>query len=334
MLIAPDTISLSMWLEHSSISPATRRNRRYVVAELEKTNEQSIEAIFESIKSDKVTVYSIVQRYLDYMRKSHTPYTTYVHRSIAIAMFESTLGEENARRRTFDRLCPGGAVYVSQIKMCPSKEQLLTMLKMSSPSYKAVLAVLSISGMRIGEALSRKWTDLEICNEGFAKVNLRANETKARYRRHTFLTKEVVDMLKILPTNNSGYIFEGHTGGHLGYVPTEANIKELYARAGLIDASDRSEIYTSHSLRTFASDWLRECGLGEKYCLAIVGHKNKLGAEGSYLDWNRIESEWKIKCSEKMVFFSEKPKDYERVKDENSDLKALLAAVLKPPGRT
>jgi len=62
--------------------------------------------------------------------------------------------------------------------------------------------------------------------------------------------------------------------------------------------------------------------------------RDKLGAEGSYLDWNRIESEWKIKCSEKMVFFSEKPKDYERVKDENSDLKALLAAVLKPPGRT
>src|SRR3989440_10305392 len=94
---------------------------------LKETNEQSIEAIFESIKSDKVTVYSIVKRYLDYMRKSHTPYTTYVHRSIAIAMFESTLGEENARRRTFDRLCPGGAVYGSQIKMCPSQEQLLTM---------------------------------------------------------------------------------------------------------------------------------------------------------------------------------------------------------------
>jgi len=227
VLIAPDTISLSMWLEHSSISPATRRNRRYVVAELEKTNEQSIEAIFESIKSDKVTVYSIVQRYLDYMRKSHAPFTTYVHRWIIIAMFQSTLGEENARKRTFDRLCPGGAVYVSQSKMCPSKEQLVTMLKLSNPLYKAVLAVLSISGMRIGETLSRKWTDLEIRDEGFARANLRANETKARYRRHTFLTKEAVEMLKILPASHSGYIFEGYTEGHLGYVPQKRTSKNF-----------------------------------------------------------------------------------------------------------
>ena len=40
----------------------------------------------------------------------------------------------------------------------------------------------------------------------------------------------------------------------------------------------------------------------EKYVLAIIGHRNLLGAETSYLHWKKIESESVRTCADKMCF--------------------------------
>jgi len=74
---------------------------------------------------------------------------------------------------------------------------------------------------------------------------------------------------------------------------------------------------------------MRACGLREKNVLAIVGHRNQLGAESHYIDWNRVESEWVETCANKMCFLSEKLKDYEQAKEENADLKELLKVLLE-----
>ena len=128
---------------------------------------------------------------------------------------------------------------------------------------------------------------------------------------------------------NSEYVFPGETKGCLQYDTVHNQIKKSYRKIGLKDSPDKSEIWTTHSFRTFADNQMRKFGLDSKYVSAIIGHKNKLQAEASYLDWNIIEQEWVSKCSEKMCFLSGKSKDYEQVKDENSDLKSLLTIVLQ-----
>ena len=98
----------------------------------------------------------------------------------------------------------------------------------------------------------------------------------------------------------------------------------------MIDDSDA--IYCAHSFRTFAGDEMRACGLREKNVLAIIGHKNKLAAEGSYIDWNRVESEWVENCADKMCFLDNGAVAQKRVVElsrQNGKLELLLEKLLE-----
>src|SRR5439155_5924174 len=111
-------------------------------------------------------------------------------------LFQSVLGEDNFRRTVFDRLVSLGTVYSTTIKKIPTPDGVRSMLRMANPQYKALIGVLC-SGMRIGEGLSRKWTDLEIRKEGYARVRMQAKETKARYLRYSFLTRETMEWIRV-----------------------------------------------------------------------------------------------------------------------------------------
>jgi len=184
--------------------------------------------------------------------------------------------------------------------------------------------------MRISEWLSRRMSDLEIRKEGHARVTLRSNETKGRYLRYCFLTREVVEFVRIQQLNYpSEYVFKGETTGHLQPHSVQQQVKQIYKNSGMVDS--QGEIYCSHSFRTFADSAMRNLGLDSKYVSAIIGHKNKLQAEASYLDWNEIEKQWVEKCSSSSFLSTdaESKKVYEQVKVENNDLKALLTIVLQ-----
>lgn len=62
------------------------------VAYLEKANHSKIYDILESIKSDKVTVYSVCKRFVDQMRKEgKSSLTVYVYRSMLPGLFNRPL---------------------------------------------------------------------------------------------------------------------------------------------------------------------------------------------------------------------------------------------------
>src|SRR6266581_7785360 len=87
--------------------------------------------------------------------------------------------------------------YTTVVKKIPEPEGVKAMLRMSNPQYKAVIGGLAITGMRIMEWLTRKWSDVEVRLDGHAVVHLQSAETKARYPRHAFLTKEVVEWVRL-----------------------------------------------------------------------------------------------------------------------------------------
>jgi len=322
-------VTVGEWTNDSSIDPKSRWNRGNTIALFEKANRAGMDKVLDDIRADRLNVYAACKRFLDAIRKTHAPLTVCVHRSQLVGLFQSTLGEHNFSRITFDRLCPNGAAYVKHQKLIPSREQVVTMLNIAPLTYKALAGGLACGAFRLNEWLALKMCDLEIRKEGYARVKLQAEHTKARYLRYSFVTREILDWVNALQnTNPSEYVFGG-LRGHLA--SAQVRVKGLYREAGLHDGADGST-YCAHSFRTFAGDELRACGLRDKYVLAIIGHKQ--GAEGSYLDWNRIEKEWFERCAEKMCFVTslgdpEQKKEVERLQSHNGKLEALLEKLLE-----
>ncbi len=337
MRVSTYVITPDEWVNDASLAPGSVRNRKRVVKYLAQSNGSTIGNILQGIADEELNVYTVCRRFVEYMRERNlAPTTIYIFRSHLPAFFQSVIGEENFSRTVFDRLIPIGSVYTTKRKMSPPVDGVRRMLQIASPQYRAIVSGLAVSGMRISEWLSRKISDLEIRPAGYARVTLRANETKGRYHRHTFLTREVVEWVGAHQVNYpSEYVFKGENGGYLSKDSTFKEIKKLYRSLGMFDTSDTT--YCQHSFRTFAGDWMRECGLPEKAVLTIVGHKNKMGAESAYISEQWVEEQWAKYCSEKMVFekvgqdpqIAQVKAENERLQNHNGKLELLLEKLLE-----
>jgi integrase len=178
-------------------------------------------------------------------------------------------------------------------------------------------------------------SDIEVRAGGYGKVKLQPSETKARYQRFCFVTKEVLGWITAYRTwlgTNSEYVFPGENGGWLQYDTVLDQIKALYHKIGLLDKPDKTEIYCIHSFRTFADSYMRNLGLDSKYVSAIIGHRNKLQSETHYLDWNQIEKSWVEKCSQTAfltVQDTDSKKKIDRLENRNDKLELLLTKLLE-----
>ncbi len=292
-----------------------------------------MDKVVADIQVGHTNVYAVSKKFLDDIRPNYASYTLQVYRSYLPGLWESVLG--NFSKTVFDRLCPPSPSWVSKVKQSPSREKIVEMLRLAYPLHRAILCALAVSGMRISECLSRTIADLEIRPSGYARVRLQAQSTKSRYLRYTFLTKECVDFVMEYRKAwgvKSEFLFPGDTDNHLHRNVMDKAMKKLYRRVGLHDAPDKSEIYCTHSLRTAAGDMLRDCGMSEKYVLAIIGHKNSLGAESHYLDWKKIEANWVEHCAEKMRFLDNSAPLQSKVAEltrANGKLELLLERLLE-----
>jgi len=76
-----------------------------------------------------------------------------------------------------------------------TKEIIVKLLRNVSPKLQTIILVLVASGMRIGELVQLKLSDIDFtCNP--TKISLRAETTKTRTSRETFLTSEATGALK------------------------------------------------------------------------------------------------------------------------------------------
>src|SRR5206468_6290848 len=246
---------------------------------------KNTEQLLENVRNETVTLYSASKRLVDSMIKTHAIGTVYNHRSFLPGFWESVLGEPNFSRRTFDRLVPIGKVYVTRPKLVPTTEQIRSILRMSPPLYRALIAFLAVTGMRISEVLNLKRSNLEIVQPaGYGRVTIQASASKARYRRFAFVTREIIEWINVYSTwsGTSPYLFPGENETHpLCYGSALEQIKHLFVSNGMKDSE--LGIYSPHSFRTYASDAMRTCQLPEKAAMLIIGHKG-LGAESAYVN--------------------------------------------------
>src|SRR5207302_9936841 len=172
-----DSISGGEWLEDQSIVEGSRRNRRMMVLLLLKHNgirhsksnvDSRLDRLVEDVRQGRLSSYRVSRALVDQMLKTNAVGTVYSYRSMLPGLWESTLGEGGFSRKAFDRLVPCPTPYITVVKKIPDPEGVKAMLRMANPQYKAVVGGLAMTGMRIMEWLTRKWSDVEVRPDGHA----------------------------------------------------------------------------------------------------------------------------------------------------------------------
>ena len=364
-----DVLTVEQWLDDSSIRDDGRRNRlnalkiwamshgldvqepsrsKWKVRVSKEKVIKASNALLEDIRSGKVTVYASTRKCVDYLRKNYKPYPSQIYRSLLLVFFRACLGQASFNDKVMDAQAPIGDSYVSTEKKIPTHEEFRTMLKRATPQYRALLGIATLTGWRPQEIVSRKMSDLTQLSWGGAKLKVFASETKKKYTRYGYLTKEVLGWIhdyRSRLTKPSEYIFPGedHKGDrkrdvHLHKSTAYMQIKALFEAAGLKDSEDGTETYTQYSFRTFADSALSHCGMDRKYIGMIIGHKSKLAAEWSYKDWEEAESQFKDLCADKLTWLSEKIEVVKEIVDsqarrQNKFLLELFGGMLSPEQR-
>lgn len=138
--------------------------------------------------------------------------------------------------------------------------------KRSEDTYCAALLSLQC-GLRMGEILSLKWSDID-----FERGLLTLLDAKAGTRT-AFLTADTTDMLKGRgPGKPSELVFPGKTGGLVERVSKSfaRTVKDLGLNEGI---EDRRQRIVFHSLRHSYASWLVEEGVDLYSVQRLLGHK-------------------------------------------------------------
>ncbi len=298
------------WQDDSSKADATRKQRTIFLKLLSQANSKDADSLISEILSDKLTVYQSASKLLNWLRETnHKPSTVSVYRTLIPPFFKAVLGSQNFDEQAFELLVPNGDSYVSTTKKAPTLEEVRKMVSLASPRDRVLIGLLC-SGMRIGEAVSRRMSDLQVSPKGYGRIKLQAKSTKKRRKRFVFLTTEAVKWIEgyhsgLKVGGSETWILPGEKHNHLseesGYAIFKGSKSSvgLFEKAGLFDAED--EIYSPHSFRSFASSVLRRSGLNDSWVDAIVGQMSRLGAKSHYLDWDQVEIDWFEKAHDNLL---------------------------------
>jgi integrase len=360
-----DVISWQEFVDDPSVSVNTRRIRKMVIGQLAKANGfESPTLLLDKIRldkdkpntdPDKLTPYRASRKYIFGLiapeqengngEKRLRIGSVAAYRSQLPSFFKSVLGEHNFSDDTFNRMVKIGDVYVQIEKKAPSVEELKHLLSIANPRDRALLGILC-TGMRIGEATTRKMKEIQQ-RGNYYFVKLKAGETKAKYKRRVPITKETYGWIQAYHTDvNSEWIFPSREGLDKPMTRNSAwsALKDLFDRGGLKDSEDGSEIYSPHSMRKFAENYMLRCGLPDKFTDAIVGHVGKLGAKTHYLDDDETTDSWYELCADKMTWtqdivrivelpkdakdkMEQQDKEIKEIKAENKEIKAALVRI-------
>jgi len=211
-MLPRESVSWQAWADSSAVGKDTRARRKNVLSLWAKANGcDSPQQVLDQIILDKATPYETVNKFLNYLRdeeedgeEKYSPATMYQYRSMlggegdshyGAGFFLSVLGDENFSTRKFNQLCPSGDNYTQTRKKPPSPAELEHILRdLAGPRDKALLGFLALTGFRISEALTRKFSDLTR-KDSYAVVKLQVGDTKKRYKRLAFLTQEILDWI-------------------------------------------------------------------------------------------------------------------------------------------
>lgn len=164
MTPSKNTITWQDWAKSPAVGQSTQYRRKHVLDLWARANgHTSPQEVLDDIFLDKVTPYSAANKFLNTLRDQEaSPGTIALYRSVlggegdarsGAGFFLSVLGEENFSTRQFNQLVPAGDNYTLTQKKAPTVDEVRHILRnLANPRDRALLGLLSVTGMRIGEA--------------------------------------------------------------------------------------------------------------------------------------------------------------------------------------
>ncbi len=159
-----------------------------------------------------------------------------------------------------------------------TKEEIREFVDTSSPQRKALYMLLKDSGLRVGEAVQLKKSDIDM-NVNPVTIMIQANYTKTKKSRISFVTRETKPFLKRLLVNKEDdeLIF----GASKDYRQSVNNEEVLFARTRKslgynqkYECNNRHK-KNLHSFRAYCATQLAE-KYGEEFAHGFIGHKGYL----------------------------------------------------------
>ena len=147
-----------------------------------------------------------------------------------------------------------------------SKSEVGKLLKqVKNPKHHAILATVYSGGLRVGEVLELRISDVDS-----ARMRIRIRNAKGGKDREVMLSEKLLEELRAYwktyrPTE---YLFEGQKGGQYSARSVQAVLKRAVKAAGF-----RKRV-TVHTLRHSFATHLLEEGTDIRYIQQLLGHKN------------------------------------------------------------
>ena len=188
----------SLWLENykTTVKPSTFENVR---AKVEKMTEEH----FKEMKLKKITV-AYCQRVVIELSKSYVLYNHYL--SVINRIFKYAVLMDIIKSNPFDKVIKPKSRQTQRKGNFLTKEELKEFLKLAQNAtlsyFFPLVHLMSYTGLRQGEALALKWSDIDFENKKIT-VNKTAVRIKERQTLQTPKTKNSKRVISIDPTTLS-----------------------------------------------------------------------------------------------------------------------------------
>jgi integrase len=141
----------------------------------------------------------------------------------------------------------------------------LKLVEAAEPSYRPVLLMAYDTGMREGEILNLRWSQLDLKDRA---VRLGAEDTKTNKARTVYLTDRVIEPLQQLPRQlHSEYVFVSHRTGSRW-----SELRRAFDRAR--KAVGREDLWFHDLRRSFVTN-ARRRGVPESVVMRMSGHRTR-----------------------------------------------------------
>jgi integrase len=147
----------------------------------------------EQIKQEKFDVYAILRDFVIFLDKSNYKPKSISTRLTAVKGYLRFLGVKIYAEDCKHTIKIPKNIKESEVAL--TKELILRVLRNIPPRLQTVILVLSSSGMRIGELVQLKLSDVDFTTTP-TTIRLRAQITKTKSARETFITSEATNSLK------------------------------------------------------------------------------------------------------------------------------------------
>jgi integrase/recombinase XerD len=184
----------------------------------------------------------------------------------------------SAPRRSADRALlrdrPARSAAVKRAAVLTA-EQIASMLAAASPRDAALVVLMCVGAMRVGETTLLAWSDVDACT-----IAIPGQITKTGHGRTFTLPPAACQWLlqwrEVCPTTKKGWVFPGIAGQPLSVRGAQTAISKLAEKVGIAGVS-------SHSFRRSALTAAHQAGLSLREVAEISGHRS-LAALERYLD--------------------------------------------------